>query len=96
MFITNNSQESSLYSELLKKIPYTGELKILVGYFYFSGLKDFLREIFKNEQLRLQILVGMNADVFNGCIVEYEENLKEQTPIIIKKNFKDSLKKIFV
>ncbi len=68
----------------------------MVGYFYFSGLKDFLREIFKNEQLRLQILVGMNADVFNGCIVEYEENLKEQTPIIIKKNFKDSLKKIFV
>lgn len=73
MFITNTSAETSLHRELQKKLPYTAELKILVGYFYFTGQEEIIREIFKNKELRIQLLVGMNADVFNGNIVEYAE-----------------------
>jgi len=64
-FITN-SKESSLSNRMNNIMPSTDSLDFLVGYFYFSGIK----EIYKNlDGKKVNILVGL----------ELQENLMEKT-----------------
>lgn len=93
MFITNDKASQSLLAYLHEKIPYCKELKILVGYFYFSGLEPIINAI-REHGLKLKILVGLDADVFNEHIVELYETNSSHTKNLIKHKYIESLKKV--
>lgn len=92
MFI-NNENNNNLKQYLLEKIPFCSEIKILVGFFYFSGINEIIDAISENENLKLKILVGLQADVFNESVIEYVQVYSN--PSIAKENFIDSIKKVF-
>ena len=58
-FITNRSSESSLSKIISGIMPKTSSLDTLVGYFYFSGIKEIYQEI-SGKQMR--VLVGLELD----------------------------------
>lgn len=58
-FITNRSGESSLSKIISGIMPKTSSLDTLVGYFYFSGIKEIYQTI-SGKQMR--VLVGLEID----------------------------------
>ncbi|MCS7151091.1 MAG: helicase-related protein [Endomicrobia bacterium] len=71
-FITN-SQTDNLKHRISELIKNSEELKFLVGFFYFSGLKELYISIKQNPEVALKILVGLNVDKINQQIVEYAD-----------------------
>jgi hypothetical protein len=76
-FITNSHDKStSMEKRLRKLITVSGELKFLVGFFYFSGwqtLYESLKERFaKNENFTIKLLVGLDIDkTLHGIFERY-------------------------
>lgn len=60
-FITN-SPAKRLKERLLDLLSKSSELKFLVGFFYFSGLKELYEGLRKNPDVILKLLVGLNVD----------------------------------
>ena len=60
-FITN-SQTKLLKKRLLDLLSKGKELKFLVGFFYFSGLKELYEGLKNNPNVILKVLVGLNVD----------------------------------
>ena len=66
-FITNSS-EKSLKKRLKTLITKSKELKFLIGFFYFSGIKELYETLKKLEDENLlqkghlKILTGLNVD----------------------------------
>lgn len=71
-FITN-SGASNLKNRLSELILKSDELKFLVGFFYFSGLKELYESLKENSNVVLKILVGLNVDTFNYELIEYSD-----------------------
>lgn len=71
-FITNSETEN-LKKRLVELINKSEELKFLVGFFYFSGIRELYSELKKNPEVVLKILVGLNVDKFNYQLIEYAE-----------------------
>ncbi len=71
-FITNTSESITLKDRLQKLISASSGLKFLVGFFYFSGWKEIYKELQKNENVKLKILVGLQVDKYLSGIVEVE------------------------
>jgi len=71
-FITNNL-EKNLKRRINRLILDSKELKFLVGFFYFSGLKELYEGIKQNSNLLIKILVGLYVDKTNYGIIEYAE-----------------------
>jgi superfamily II DNA or RNA helicase/HKD family nuclease len=71
-FITN-SGVTSLKKRLVELIDKSIELKFLVGFFYFSGLKELYEGIKNNPEVILKVLVGLNVDKANYGLIEYGE-----------------------
>ncbi|HQG66491.1 MAG TPA: phospholipase D-like domain-containing protein, partial [Smithella sp.] len=71
-FITN-SKKSDLKKRLVELISKSEELKFLVGFFYFSGIRELYAALQKNPEVSVKILVGLNVDRFNHCLIEYAE-----------------------
>ncbi len=71
-FITNSGQKS-LRTRLSTLIKESEELKILVGFFYFSGIAELIDSLKKNPDLILKILVGLNIDAQSYGLVEYAD-----------------------
>lgn len=98
MFITND-KEKNLKQRLKTLIERSEELKFLVGFFYFSGLKELYetlksmdeKGLLKNQHIK--ILVGLNVDKGNFGIYEYAKINKFINSDLIKKEFFESLKK---
>lgn len=67
IFITN-SNEKNLKERIQKLIYHSQEMKFLVGFFYFSGIRELYENLLRleqNNQLnqgQLKILVGLNVD----------------------------------
>jgi len=99
-FITNSS-EKSLKKRLKTLIAKSEELKFLVGFFYFSGIKELyetLKELESQGCLKrghLKILIGLNVDKALHGIYEYPKTSKFFSEEIAKKDFFNSLKKAF-
>ncbi|MCX7987021.1 MAG: phospholipase D-like domain-containing protein, partial [Bacteroidales bacterium] len=72
-FITN-SPTRELKKRITEIIGVSKELKFLVGFFYFSGLRELMQSLQDNKDVKLKILVGLNVDQFNGRLVEYANN----------------------
>lgn len=60
-FITN-SDTKNLGNRIVDLIPKCEELKILVGFFCFSGIKEFYEGLKKNPRIKIYVLVGLNID----------------------------------
>ncbi len=72
-FITNSGQDN-LKKRLVELIKNSDELKFLVGFFYFSGIREFYETLKGNSDCTLKILVGLNVDKINYKIVEVANN----------------------
>ncbi len=71
MFITNTPGQVSLKQRLADLISMSEEIKFLAGFFYFSGWQELTDAIKENPDLKLKILVGLEADEVSGRLVEY-------------------------
>ena len=60
-FITNNSNKV-LKDRISKLIGFSKELKFLVGFFYFSGIRELYEAIKNNPDVATRVLVGLNVD----------------------------------
>jgi superfamily II DNA or RNA helicase len=72
-FITNT--ETKLLKERISNIVgFSKELKFLVGFFYYSGIRELYDAIRNNPNLKLYVLTGLNVDKTIHGIVEYGES----------------------
>lgn len=70
-FITNEKKDLSLQKRLEELISASRELKFLVGFFYFSGIRTLYDTLKKNPEVQMKVLVGLEADSALGTLVEY-------------------------
>jgi len=90
-FITN-SDTKELKRRLNQLIKSSKELKFLVGFFYFSGIRELYESLKANPAATLNVLVGLNVDHSNFGLIEYanKENLTNDE---ISHEFFESLKR---
>ncbi|TSA25645.1 helicase [bacterium] len=60
-FITNSGSEN-LKNRLVELIKKSDELKFLVGFFYFSGIRELYEGIKEKQNINIKVLVGLNVD----------------------------------
>ena len=75
-FITN-SDAKSLKKRLIELIDKSEELKFLVGFFYFSGIRELYQGLRGNPEVRIKVLVGLNVDKSNYGLLEYGDPEKQ-------------------
>ena len=92
-FISNESN-NTLNKRLREIIGLSGELKFLVGFFYFSGIQELYEAIRNNEELQIKILVGLQADRSLGVLVEHGRD-KNESDNEAAEQFFDSLRQAF-
>ena len=68
-FITNNDAKD-LKKRLIELIKKSDELKFLVGFFYFSGIRELYKGLKENQNQIIKVLVGLNVDATNYGMVE--------------------------
>ncbi|MCM8827003.1 MAG: phospholipase D-like domain-containing protein, partial [Candidatus Omnitrophica bacterium] len=71
-FITNSDAEN-LKKRLAELINKSEELKFLVGFFYFSGIRELYKELKNNPRVIIKVLVGLNVDKLNYQLIEYAD-----------------------
>ncbi|HNQ77919.1 MAG TPA: helicase-related protein [Acidobacteriota bacterium] len=72
-FITN-SDTKELKRRLNQLIKSSKELKFLVGFFYFSGIRELYESLKANPSATLNVLVGLNVDHANYGLMECANN----------------------
>jgi superfamily II DNA or RNA helicase len=72
-FITNN-ETRDLKKRLIELIKKSEELKFLVGFFYFSGIRELYEGIKSNPNTIIKVLVGLSVDQSNFGLIEFSEN----------------------
>ena len=75
-FITN-SNKKQLKTRLIELLSKSEELKFLVGFFYFSGLRELYDGLKANNKIKLKVLVGLNVDKTLYGLTEYGERDKQ-------------------
>jgi len=91
MFITN-SGANKLEKRLNELIGFSEELKFLVGFFYFSGIKELLPALKENSSVTLKILVGLDTDALaSNMVVEVARNDRSVAQIVDR--YFESIKK---
>jgi len=90
-FITNQPTKE-LQKRLTELITHSDELKFLVGFFYFSGIRELYEGMKANPDFLLKVLVGIRVDVINSRLVEtdYSANLSDEEKVEI---FFESIRK---
>jgi len=68
-FITN-ANTRTLKKRLEQLIQHAGELKFLVGYFYFSGWQEIYQALKTREDISIRILVGLDVDLALDRLIE--------------------------
>lgn len=79
-FISNSAQ-ARLKDRVVELISKSKELKFLVGFFYFSGIRELYEGLKKREDLVLNVLVGLNVDTAISGITEFSdktENISDE------------------
>ncbi|MFC1897172.1 helicase-related protein [Chloroflexota bacterium] len=77
-FITNESNKK-LKDRIAELIGHSKELKFLVGFFYFSGIRELYSSLKNNPDIQLDVLVGLNVDKTVHGLSEYSDNAKGLT-----------------
>ncbi|MBN1493408.1 MAG: DEAD/DEAH box helicase family protein [Candidatus Omnitrophica bacterium] len=68
-FITN-SDAKDLKNRLVELIKKSDELKFLVGFFYFSGIRELYQGLKAKPDQKIKILVGLHVDAANFGMIE--------------------------
>jgi superfamily II DNA or RNA helicase/HKD family nuclease len=68
-FITN-SDAKNLKKRLIELIQKSDELKFLVGFFYFSGIRELYQGLKEKPTQIIKVLVGLNVDATNYGMLE--------------------------
>jgi superfamily II DNA or RNA helicase/HKD family nuclease len=78
-FITNSGSKD-LKKRLIELIKSSEELKFLVGFFYFSGIRELYEGLKDNPNVILKVLVGLDVDRLNFGLIEFaeQENLSDE------------------
>jgi len=93
VFIRNQKGTITLQTRLKTLIKDADQLKFLVGFFYFSGLRELYEGLKNNSSVVLKILVGMNADILNQKLVEYPREAPQESDKQHLQKYFDELKK---
>ena len=93
VFIRNQKGATTLQNRLKTLIKDAEQLKFLVGFFYFSGLREHCEGLQSNSTVILQMLVGMNADILNQKLVEYPREAPRESDKQHLQQYFDDLKK---
>jgi len=72
-FITNSTTRT-LRKRLSELISKSRELKFLVGFFYFSGIRELYSALRENPAVRIKVLVGLDVDRTMHGLIEYGED----------------------
>lgn len=72
-FITN-SNYIKLKKRIIDLIEKSDELKFLVGFFYFSGIRELYEGLKDNPNLMIKVLVGLDVDKVNHNLIEYADD----------------------
>ncbi len=72
-FITNDNTRD-LKKRLIELIKKSDELKFLVGFFYFSGIRELYEGLKSNHGVTIKVLVGLSVDRSNFGLIEFAEN----------------------
>jgi superfamily II DNA or RNA helicase/HKD family nuclease len=75
-FITNTGSKN-LKRRLIELIKKSNELKFLVGFFYFSGIRELYEGLKDNPDLSIKVLVGLNVDRTNFGLLEFADKDKQ-------------------
>ncbi len=72
-FITNN-KEQNLKKRIIELIKNSEEMQFLVGFFYFSGIRELYEGLKSNPNIVTKVLVGLSVDYSNFGLIEFSEN----------------------
>jgi HKD family nuclease len=78
VFITNEGNKK-LKDRIAELIAHSKELKFLVGFFYFSGIRELYTSLKNNPNIQLDVLVGLNVDKTVHGLTEYGDTTKGLT-----------------
>ncbi len=92
VFITN-SKSKTLKKRLTELIRNSEELKFLVGFFYFSGIRELYESLKEKEDIFIKVLVGLNVDKNVYGIIEYGEKHSGLSDTEKREGFFTSIKK---
>lgn len=71
-FITNN-ETTNLKKRLIELIQKSDELKFLVGFFYFSGIRELYEGLIEKPNVNIKVLVGLNVDKTGLGLLEFAD-----------------------
>ena len=94
-FITNRATggATTLGKRLGELISHADRLDMLVGFFYFSGVKILADALRDRPQLKMRVLVGMDAEILVGKLVETVSDGSDSQDAV-RERFYESLKKM--
>ncbi len=91
-YITN-ADGKDLRQRLVELIQKSDSLRFLVGFFYFSGIRELYEGLKNNPNVSLNVLVGLNVDNTTYGLLEFAERDGGQSDEEISYKFLDSVKK---
>ena len=95
-FITNQKSAGSkkLGERLGELMGHADRLDMLVGFFFFSGVKVLYDALKARAGMKLRVLVGMEAEMAMGNLVESLRKEGDNSANAIKDRFFESMRKI--
>lgn len=94
MFILNQSEERNFGTRLERVLRNAKRWDVLVGFFYFSGIDAVENALRENKELRVRILVGMDAEVLTGRIVEIYRGSAGKSDAELRERFLADLSRV--
>ncbi|MFZ2357241.1 MAG: helicase-related protein [Candidatus Omnitrophota bacterium] len=91
-FITNTDSKD-LKKRLIELIQKSDELKFLVGFFYFSGIRELYKGLKEKPDQKIKVLVGLNVDSTNYGVLELAGQDNQQSDEEKSYKFFQSVKK---
>ena len=95
-FITNRNKDgaTTLAKRLAELISHTDQLDMLVGFFFFSGVKVLAGALRDRPEMKMRVLVGMDAEFALGQLVEVVQKGGADSNEAVEERFMESMKKI--
>ena len=78
-FIITNTGKVVLKDRLIELIKNSQDLKFLVAFFYFSGIRELFQGLKNRSHFTLKVLVGLEADQLSGRLIEYADKDEEMS-----------------
>lgn len=97
MFIVNSrdgSSQQNLKTRINDILPYARTFDMLVGFFFFSGFNETADALRGNADLKLRVLVGMEAELCVGRAVEIFRETGDASRDALRERYLTDLRKI--